>query len=530
MPHIFTPRAFKNREVADPVKLSEAIRWIAEKAASGLGEQDFSSTEAGGAKLFTFAKLEADCYYAAYQYRARVSMNLTLTANKYAKQNALGPGANTATVQDTPAWQVITDDVTGTRMEKSIATGEDILVVFAQTQAASWKGPPNSGATDLTEAPLRLQYALRVDGVVMDDTITGAAHMPDWPPRQVYSGIKADVNTNDFDFRHRFWQANGTGLSNYIQPARLTRTIPVVEGTHVVDVVARRLPYSNFQIDNDGEGSSVQVYNRRLFVLRLKGWSKWSGGGPSLTVADFQTGDVLSNTSLLADRLTPIKNALSDVDESAAMRGCFRNEHLPSVVAFGTVTTLASDTATTLFAYSTYNGYDSTTGWWQVLDTLGNALLVDAGGAGITVTDGVLVVLANVQVPRIWVPNNDEPKSVGLFCIRYKDNANVWNYLGETEAAITPRNPSSVEGQDRGGGATDPLTTPGNMNDCDEDVPLMWVVDTRQLIIDNPSATIIKAIEVVGATHDASASGNLVKMQTQRGILTAFLLKGVTLG
>lgn len=69
-----------------------------------------------------------------------------------------------------------------------------------------------------------------------------------------------------------------------------------------------------------------------------------------------------------------------------------------------------------------------------------------------------------------------------------------------------------------------------DQNYCEEDVALLWVFDTAVLLASNANASTIKNIEVVCATYDATHGGLTVNMETQKATLSAFMLKGVTLG
>ena len=533
MPHIFPKKSFRNKEIAIKGDFDDTLMALAEKASSGLNEHDLSSVEpAGGAKLIPITSLEAGVYYAAYERKVAQSMRLTAGGvNFYAMPGAVGVH-NTATIADSTEWQPITDDVTAVPLSKTITTGEDILCVFAQIQSAGWKGDLRATPTLASDDEYRLQYAIRVDGVVYEDTITGMSQFPEAPPQQFYNGCAAVSPTSDFDYRHKMWQQNGIGLPNHLQPARLTRTIPVVEGEHRVEIVARRPMRLNGKVDNGGAGSSMQAYNRRLFVLRIKGWSKFSGTSvPSLSIAPWDEGEVVSSANLNTARVVPVKNALNNVSEAAIQRGALRSEHLPSVVAFTTVQVLLNPSVVvcTGATASTYAGWGSAVGWQQIHDGAGNTLAVVNT---FTLSPGVMVVLANVEVVTIvtTVAASIENKIVGNFIIRYKDSTNAWNYVAETEVSLTPRN------QTRDIGSADPAYnlvsnySPA-MQPIREDVALMWTFDTDALLAINPNASTIKAIEVMCATFDASQSPPVlsVNMTTGRASLTAFLLKGVPL-
>lgn len=524
MAHIFPESELRPNEVADPIKLDRALQPLVEKLGGGLNEHDFSATEAGGAKLVPLARVADDAYYAAYQTKAHVSMQVNSGAHAYAKPSAVGPLGRTATLLDTPAWTVLTEDTTGTMMRKSVPTGEDILFVFAQVQIAGWLGTLGTNPSTPSVEAYRVQFALQVDGVVIEDTITGPAHVPDWPSQQTYAGVHAFSAVNDFDYRHKFVQKNGVGLPNHIQPARLTRSFAVVEGSHDIDLVYRRLPRNNYEIDNDGDGSSMAAFNRRLVVVRFHGWAAWAGGGATLAVEAWQDGDLVSSAALVTGRLDKVRVHMNALPEGAARRGAFRNEHLPSLVVWSDCEVLAPAADQAIAATSTYAGYGSTTGWQQIGDGAGTFLRVQTV-ANLTDNAGVLLVLANVHVARINVTGDSTDRCMGFFCLRYKDATNTWNYLGETEAALTPRNradPIGAQGVPLAG-------LSAGQNPCHEDVPLFWAVDTRALLVANPNASSIREIEVVQATWDGTGAALAVNQRTQNGVLTAFLLRGVTL-
>lgn len=538
MPHIFPRKAFRAGELGIKADFDEALQPIAEKAAMGLNEHDISSQEpAAAGKIFPFASLDTSCYYEAYEKKAAVTMNLTGGA-VYAQQSTTSAAGNTATILDTQEWQNIVDDVTGLALTKTINSGEDILFICAELQSAGWAAALGVSPTLASDNEYRLQYALRVDGTVYEDAMTGPAVFPDPTVQQIYSGVKAVTNTVDFDYRHKGWQQNGTGLPNHLQPARLTRCVPVVEGSHTVEVVVRRATRADGKPDNGGAGSSMQVFNRRLFVLRIKGWSKSAGSSaPTLSLQPWSEGEVISSANLNTNRLVAVKDALNGVVEASIQRGALHNEHLPSVVAYPDVQILDPAVAVLTCAATTYVSYGSNAGWNLLHDGAGNNLEVTGpGGAGfvLTANPGIMVVLANIQVRRIQaVPANNEARIAGCFIFRYKDAAGVEQYVAETEASITPRNQLGGLPTPRAGGTlfdanvVSGVLAPGQ-NYCEEDVAMLWVFDTAVFLAAHPTAATMQEIEVVCATTDCGL-GLVVTMETQKATLTAFMLKGIVL-
>jgi hypothetical protein len=75
--------------------------------------------------------------------------------------------------------------------------------------------------------------------------------------------------------------------------------------------------------------------------------------------------------------------------------------------------------------------------------------------------------------------------------------------------------------------AHNPDPTSGSaMADIDTDIPLLWLVDTTKL---SSADRHMDTIQIRGATWDGSGGGATVDMQTKRGILSVYLLRGVTL-
>lgn len=523
--HQFPRRRYLGRELPHADRLTEDLQPLAEKAAGGINEQD---VQAG---VFTYARLESSCYYEGTLLAYDVSLSVETGANTYAKVDATGPDGSAANVQESMAWQQLQDIDDDSVLASTLNTGEDTLLVFGHVVYAVRE----AGATYTSQDQSRLQFAIGLDDSVVDYTCTGVLFPPDPPAREIYRGAVAFDPANDFDYRHVQRQQNGTGLANHLHAARMICTVPVSEGLHTVSVVGRRVPRHDGKVDNTGTGSEVQVYSRQLAVLRLKGWSKAENtfAAPT-TVPVFEDGDTLSATAIQTNRLTPLVAAHNDLTEAAVLRGAFRHEHLPSVVQDVSFVQLTPAAAVDLPAFTTYVGHADTTstpgvaGWQRISDGAGKYLTDTNSGAGwdITNTAGALVVLANVAVKRIWVVGSREDQVVGFFIIRYKDSTGTWNYVGVSEAPITPRNESDPVGAD---GATRISATP-NQNPCEDDEPLMWVVSTADLIAVNPNATTIQEIEVVAATWDASIGGGLtVKMSTQNAALHVLVLKGVDL-
>ena len=515
MAHEFPKETLKPNEAPNAHTVSRLVTTIADKVAGGLNEHDVSTVAP-----FDVDQVQDGAYYRAHRVLRMVSPRW-LGGVQYADLGGQGPHG-TATIPDSPVWSPLTDDVDDTEeMSAAFTTGEEILFAIGQVQLISFL---NGAADDVpSESPERTQIAIRYDGAVIQETITGAMGVPDMPMREIYrTPSTPDPAVQDFDFRHRFPQQNTVGINTNVAPVRVMYAWPTTEGEHTVDLVGRRLPSSTYQPDNGGDGSTVQAFNRMLVVLRLRGWAKGDGSSSTLTVDPYHDGDSFTATGLMADRLNVVRDEINDLRSRNIPRGTFRSEHLPSMVVNPRSASFVSPDG----EWQTLEPYTSYGGAWGVVVTDGTDDLEVNMGLDLNTVSGVLVVLANVEVLKL---TEDPPAANKRVCVmlslRYKDQNGAWQYVRAAEMALHNRNLRPDFG------------TPGMANeevgadmlDAHDDVPLTWVVDTANLV--SAGVTEVNELQVISATWaaDSAAASQDVIWMAGSGCLTAFLLRGVSL-
>lgn len=513
MPHTFPKRRFRDGEVVAPDPLNVAFQDITSKLAGHIGEQDISDDVAS--KL----PVEDEAYYSCAQVVKASDPDWTAALAAGYPYATIGGNAledDPAYVYDATGWQAIQDDSGTDTLSKTLTCGDgDTLVLIALAQHAAWQGTGPSTAASLG-APLKLQYAFEVDGVVLENSITGAAAWPDPPPQQWYRATPDGAS--EFDYRHIQYVQNTTGISHAVGAHRLLYTTQVQSGSHTVSLKARRLPMSDYKVDSAGDGTTVQVFNRRLFILRIKGNSPDSSSAPTVLVPVFEDGDVLEATDLTTNGFTRLATEVNDLDESNIARGAFRYEHLTSVVYGAKATSLTpagvGDTYT-----GEYPGYGTNAVGWNVVN--------DGAGANLELTGpttgewrldtypGTFVVMANVQVNYVkWTgAANDDVRAIGCFALRITNNVGTVTVLGETEVYVNGHSFDNEASEDSA--------------DLEIDVPLLWAVDSTTLGANQR----IAKIEVVASVWDGEngTSPPPVESATQRGLLTTFHLKGVSI-
>lgn len=510
MPHTFPKRHLRALEVADPDVLTDVFMPIADKLAGRLNEHDISTE----VKTNLASKVADEAYYSAHEVRWGINPDLT-TANYWFKMDT----TDVAEVSDSTTWQSIQErNDTGTMALTITCADQDTIVMFSQIQHAAWSGSNTDLASDIN-SPVKLQYAFRVDGAVQDDSITGAVIWPDPPAQGWYRTTLATAAAYEFDYRHIQYIQNTIGVNHAAGGTRLIYATKVQSGSHTFETVARRLPMSDYLVDNDGDGTTVQLFNRRFFILRIKGRSAHTGGVPSVAVEAFEDGQVVDAADINGSGFTALQTVINDLGVEAVERGAFRNEHLPSMV-YGAKATGITPGSPTAAITGVYPGYNTNAAAWDIIDDgAGTNLRITGPTAGewdLSANPGTFIVLANVRVAYVkWVaplaPSNNS-QALGCFALRFTNASGTTTLIGETEVYVNGHSFDNEATEDSA--------------DLDIDVPLMWVVDSADL---GASDKHILRVEVVGSVWNGN-TGVLpgVEMKTQQGFIMGFVLKGVS--
>jgi len=514
MSTVFPPRAFKGAEIVDPAWLDKTYQPIAEKIYGRINEQDIRS----GA--FPIAKV--------YVANGTWSYDKGAYTNKWLSAGTQDPGFGAAVSGASPngwflngtqvdysvAWQPISS------MQLAITTGEDVLWIVGMTQYATFKGAGSTlvSPTTPSEDEARVQFAIRIDGAIVEQTITGSNIYPDPPNQMLYKGTAVSDN---YDYRHVRNVQNSEGIGGAAKPVRLTCAAPVVEGDHLIEVVVRRLPQSDGNLDNEpaagdpGIGSEVRLYNKQLFVLACNAYGETVSQMSASGVGSFAENEVLSQASLFTNRLSVVASRMNTLPAQSLERGALRRTHLPRAVNTLDLKSISDDDPKTYT--QVYDNFNDNTNWETVQTGSGTLLRITNGGAGwnLASNPGWMIIMANVQLWDISQSTHLMRTSVmGCFTIRVYDGAayhNVMNGLTEvfcTNDAFYLSGPGGV----------------GAKNDTDfayEDVPLFLAVDTAALAADI-GGNVIQYIEVSVAGWRGANPG-FSKLKTNGGFLTAWI-------
>jgi hypothetical protein len=511
MSHVFPPKAFKPEEIVDPQWLDKSLQPIAEKIYGRINEQDIKS----GA--FALAKV--------YQANGTWSYDIGAYTNKYLAAAGQSPGFGSAVSAASPSgWFSGGTDVDYSVAWQTISTctldiefNDEKFWICAMLQYATLKGVGAAivSPTTPSEDPARVQFALRVDGLIIPETVTGSYIYPDTPKQMIYKG---EAVSDEFDYRHIRYVQNTEGIGGAAKPVRLTYQAAVVEGAHTIDVVARRLPQSDGLIDNNEDGSTLRVYNKQLFVLVMNANGDTGSAATASGVKPFDEGEVLSKASLFDNRISVVANRMNTLVYNNTERAALRRTHLPRAASKHSYKYLAVGNPYSSYA-TVYNSYNHDTSWATVRDSLGNFLRADNGGAGwnLSTTPGWFIVMANVQMKDIQpFDHTIRCSNMGCFCIRIKTkNLGYVNVMGGLTEVYNTNDAFWLS-------RNAPLTK-SYLHECLEDVPLFLAVDTQALIGDLGEG-LIDYVEVSCATWRGASVGTAANsFSTDGGTLTAWI-------
>ena len=258
--------------------------------------------------------------------------------------------------------------------------------------------------------PSGIQFALRLDGNIVPETITGMdeiiyrASVPLKPTAQ-----RSDTSPLPGPQDLRGQQI--VSLGPPCLPIRITACLPVQAGDHTVEIVVRRVPVIlDNETKNYEEKDYVYVYSRQIFVADLKSFPVDSVASTDVSVPAFEEEVVLSNATMYTQRVQPLIVGYNDVAEGNLQRGALMHYHLPTVLAgaprtaernFGAFEKFnclypGNNTVTT----TAYNVAPAT--GWTLLTGLGTPIRI----AGMDATVGrKILILANAQIRNIQGKN-----------------------------------------------------------------------------------------------------------------------------
>lgn len=394
-----------------------------------------------------------------------------------------------------------------------------------------------------------LQLALRVDGQILSETVTG--HTDERYRPHIALKTARQRNSGDADAAKKNLPGPGLPHSNAVRghgpqagALRLVAEAPVGPGVHTVELVARVVQPNNPLESLAITTAAVGLHNRKLFVLDCPISPATAPSRTAVEIPAFDDASVVSTTAMTTDRMTVLTTALNDLDEGHVARGAFTGRHLPDVpldVAYAWIT--PSGPVKYNCKYPGYNVDSLATtrdmndvGWTWVQDTTGpkylrtDSDLVRASGDILTDNaDCVVVVMADVQLHQINGRTGERAGQSSTICdfagfaLAYTINNGVdLNVLGNTEAFF---NNHIFWASAASADASRPIET---------SVPLFHVFNFSPQTLPTAGTPYTEDIDYIGVVTSgfstAQTGGGTINLvpdnYCQRGAITMLMLRG----
>tara|TARA_Y100001938_G_scaffold144542_1_gene219297 strand:- start:1994 stop:4336 length:2343 start_codon:yes stop_codon:yes gene_type:complete len=206
--------------------------------------------------------------------------------------------------------------------------------------------------------PALVQFAIRVDGKIIEESITGKQFTMEESVHGLQVGespaFKGDANWFRFGQRgqqskvsfspfggarpgQKVSSSRAVSCGPEVMPVRLGALVALEPGDHTIELVVRRLSRKSLKFQ---AGDFVGVFSRRLIAFDLPLVPPRSEDKePSITVPNFEVEDTVTEDNLTTPR-EDLADRLNAVKPSDVFRGSLPNTHLPSKVVFSKSTTL----------------------------------------------------------------------------------------------------------------------------------------------------------------------------------------------
>jgi hypothetical protein len=409
MSYIFPRRLLRAKDVLDPIELTLDLSPAAERISGRLNAHNFTTD------LTTLASVDPEAFYAIQSYTRYVTFPYTAAPPTSGYPDA-ADNVDAYQVQNNFEWQTISDNA-GATPTISVTTGSSVLWVNAYAQYL-WHGfdprytgvpiPYAQHAFGSQTIGANIQFALRLDGNIVPETVTGmdeVIYRASVPLKPTLQRSATSTLPGPHDLRgHQI-----VALGPPCLPIRISACLPVQAGDHTVELVVRRVPVVlDAETKNYKEKDYVYVYNRQIFVADLKSFPVDSVGATDISVPAFEEEVTLTQATVYTQRVQPLIAGYNAVAEGNLQRGALMHYHLPTVLAgaprtaernFGTFEKFnsifpgnGSNTVTT----TAYNVAPAT--GWTLLTGIATPIRIDA-------MDGTvgrkILVLANAQVRNV---------------------------------------------------------------------------------------------------------------------------------
>lgn len=377
MSYRFPVNRIASGEPTDPRLFDQNSRPVAQELSGSLNENNIKAGE------FTRTQVAQKAFYDFYYRDVASDPQFSTSAGR-----CLSTDPDAFIVPDSGEWVAVPD------MDVQVTTGEDLLWVIGWAQYGM---TPETTAYNVTSGftsnKARLQFAIRVAGSVIASSITGMQDLSWSAPMPIHPNDPLGDTASIHTFRTPGCQS----LMFPVHPVRFQAHVPVQGGTHLVEIVVRRIAADGAYADQTA--TAVCVFSRKLLVIKVVQNAPATGTASDVSLNTHEDGDVMSAASLYTNDQEVLQDALNAVADGSIARHGLRKEHLPSLILYPNQVGLSTGNATN----QPYPGFGSDRDpsggagdWVYVDDGFGANLETTNGPFDFSVTPGFVLILANV--------------------------------------------------------------------------------------------------------------------------------------
>lgn len=420
MSEIFPRRAIQPSEVLEPEGLNDDIQPAAAKFAR-LDQHDFNSNIVGASPQY-----DSDLYWTFSRSTNTVDPGIG---------SGTGAGSYRYFPQESSALVKLNSHNWTTINEQQVTTGEAVLWIIATAQYSLKEKSGYFNFLENNEFPSCAEFAVSVDGVVIDGTITG---FPSSPTRSFVAyryKTQRDSSTPAYGPTTPKAQVLA-GCGPNMLPVRIMCSVPVPPGTHDVRLIGRRLNIFEEKAvpatggtDTYVDGLPILIFHNNVMVHAIHTWPGGTRQSASLDVHAIESETDLSNDTMYTRRMAKLAGAgagYNAILPGNIIRGGLNRYQLPSVI--DQVETATINPSPSASSSALWDGWNSLAGWSLVGDGGTNYLKVFSGGVSLTPNDYILV-LADLLVEGF---DDDGEQNCAAFVIGHNDlghlHANTESY------------------------------------------------------------------------------------------------------
>ena len=312
----------------------------------------------------------------------------------------------------------------------------------------------------------QIQYAFRVDGAVLTETITGrydnemGALRPllRQSPLSGVRGISTSSTNKPVGAAFKRFGNRPDAVNVPMHSVRLTATVEVEAGDHIIELVVRRVPCGKKQdfrfvpppvagttSPGTDADNRVMIYNRMLTVAESPLEPASSAlFDKAVVVPAYKDEDVVDKKNLYDERLNSIVTDSNQLKDYQVSRGAINGDHLVDYSSVLAVATGYRSPGSSLSFFASAQPYVRTGGSTGLLE-LSQAIELPRAATWIEVvsaklsrtitagTNATVTVEGNVFLDKLLTDAPREQMHLGgaFFCVAFKvsGNANYYMYL-----------------------------------------------------------------------------------------------------